>query len=217
MGKRPFLWMFAGFVLVIFVAWGVGFSLSSREAAPTRPVNQASANEYRGWAVDPVVDAPDFTLTDQHGNSFSMSDQAGKAVVLFFGYTTCPDVCPTTLAQFKAVKAELGEAAEDVEFVFVSVDPERDTQERMARYVSLFDESFIGLTGDRESLEKVWEAYGIMVERAENPDNPESYWVNHTSLSYVVDPEGQMQLVHPFGLPEEDVVYDLRKILGERA
>lgn len=222
MGKRPLLWMFTGFILVVFVAWGIGFTLSSRQvdgpagASQRAQSSQSAGNDYRGWPVDPVVRAPDFTLVDQHGEEFQMSDQVGKAVVLFFGYTTCPDVCPTTLAQFRDVKSELGEAAEDVQFVFVSVDPERDTQERLGRYMALFDESFIGLTGDQANLKKVWEEYGIFVERAEDPDNPQSYWVNHTSLSYVVDPQGMLQLVHPFGALEEDVVHDLLEIVNER-
>ena len=210
---RPVLWV-AVVIVAALAAWTGWRTLSGGEP---RPGAGQTAADLRGWLVDPVIEAPDFTLVDQHGREFRLSDQEGKAVVLFFGYTMCPDVCPTTLAQYRDVKRELGEAADGVTFVFVTVDPERDTQERLARYVSNFDPAFVGLRGDREAMAKVWNDYGILVERVYNPENPERYSVNHTSLSYVVDKQGRLRLVHPFGFPLEDVVHDLRTLIEERA
>lgn len=217
MGKRSLLWTFGAFVLIVVVAWGIGYTLSSKEIQNDKAQDEvASEGSYRGWVVDPVVAAPDFLLTDQDGRPFRFSDLEGTAVVLFFGYTTCPDVCPTTLAQFRDVKAALAHAAEHVRFVFVSVDPERDSPQQLKRYLAIFDESFIGLTGDAEVLARVWDDYGIAVERVDQPGAPGNYWVNHTSLSFIVDTDGLLRLVHPFGMPPEDMVHDLIHVVAQR-
>lgn len=168
---------------------------------------------FHGGTLNPPRPAPDFVLIDQHGEPFRLRDQKGKAVVLFFGYTTCPDVCPGTLAHYRRVKEMLGEDADRVEFVFITVDPERDTTERLAEYVAIFDPEFIGLTGDRADLERVWADYGVYAERVDEPDSPVGYWMNHTSLSYVIDPKGDLRLAHLFGTPVEAVVEDLRRLL----
>lgn len=174
---------------------------------------QATETGFHGGVLNPPQPAPDFALVDQHGRTFRLRDHSGKVVVLFFGYTTCPDVCPGTLAHYRRVKEMLGEDAERVEFVFVTVDPERDTTERLGEYVSIFDPEFYGLTGDRAVLERVWADYGVYAERVDDPDSPVGYWMNHTSLSYVVDPRGDLRLAHLFGTPVEHVVEDLRKLL----
>ena len=98
--------------------------------------SQSAGNEYhfQGSRIDPPIAAPDFTLTQANGEEFQLSEQRGKVVLIFFGYTFCPDVCPTTLAEYKVIHEELGEAAEQVEFVYITVDPERDTPEVIDRY-----------------------------------------------------------------------------------
>lgn len=207
------VWTVVAFALALAV--GLAAWLTRGKDGP--PTFQEVASQYRGWPVDPVIEAPDFTLVDQHGREFRLSDQRGRAVVLFFGYTMCPDVCPATLAHLRDVKRELGPAAEDVRFVFVTVDPERDTQERLARYLALFDQDFVGLTGERAALEKMWSDYGVYVERVDNPQNPENYAMNHTSLTYIVDKQGRLLLVHPFGMPREDVVHDLQVLVQSGA
>lgn len=170
---------------------------------------------FFGTPLDPARQAPDFTLTDSKGSLYRLSDQRGDAVVLFFGYTSCPDVCPTTLAHFRQVKKELGEEAEGVQFVFVSVDPERDTPERLAAYVSAFDPEFVGLTGSRPELEAVWREYGIYVERVETPGSAAGYFVNHTSASFVIDPQGNLRLLHLYGAPADEVAADLKRLMAE--
>src|SRR5512135_226101 len=102
---------------------------------------------FHGSVIDPPVRAADFSLIDQNGASYRLSDQKGKTVLLFFGYTHCPDECPGTLAQFKQIKQLLGKKADQVEFAMITVDPERDTVGQLRNYVPGFDPSFIGLTG----------------------------------------------------------------------
>jgi len=206
-------WIVALLIVAIAGAgwWGVQYWKSRTSQAPLGP------KDFYGGVLDPPRPAPDFTLTDQYGEAFRLSDQRGDVVVLFFGYTTCPDVCPGTLAQYRRVKAALGEDADRVEFVFVTVDPERDTQERLAEYIALFDPEFHGLWADRATLEEVWRLYGVYVERVEAPESSAGYLVNHTSLSYVIDPRGNLRLAHFYGMPVEQVVHDLQLLLSERA
>ena len=202
--------------LVIVVAagagwWGEQYWKSRTSQAPLGP------QDFYGGVLDPPQPAPDFTLIDQYGETFRLSDQRGDVVVLFFGYTTCPDVCPGTLAQYRRVKAALGEDADRVQFVFVTVDPERDTQERLAEYIALFDPEFHGLWADRTTLEQVWRLYGVYVEPVEAPGSSAGYLVNHTSLSYVIDPRGNLRLAHFYGTPVEQIAHDLKLLLSERA
>ena len=120
-----------------------------------------SSPSFRGNALDSPVAAPDFALTDQHGQPFRLSEQRGNVVILFFGYASCPDVCPTTLGMWRRVQTELGDDAQRVRFVFVTVDPERDTQERLREHLTIFSPDFIGLTGTPADLEPVYQAYGV--------------------------------------------------------
>lgn len=213
-------------VLVTVLGWGVLQFDASRGGVPPAP--SVAESDRAGWigdgpgqaepafyggVLDPPQQAPDFALIDQHGRPFRLRDHNGKVVVLFFGYTTCPDVCPGTMAHYRRVKERMGEDAGRVEFVFITVDPDRDTQERLAEYVAIFDPEFYGLTGPQEALEQVWKAYGVYAERVEAPDSPVGYWMNHTALSYVIDTEGNLRLAHLFGTPVEEVVADLQRLL----
>jgi protein SCO1/2 len=168
---------------------------------------------FRGNVLDSPVLAPDFVLTDQHGESFRLSEQRGRVVVLFFGYASCPDVCPTTLGVWKRVYVELGADAEKVRFVFVTVDPERDTQERLREHLALFSPDFVGLTGTLEELESVYQAYGVYREKEALPGSELGYQVTHTASAYVIDPDGYWRLRHLFGTPAEDIVHDIRRLL----
>ncbi len=210
---------FATITLVLAIALGAGWwavtEWGARSSSSLSTNEVAGGQNFFGGTLDPPRAAPDFTLSDQHGATYRLSEQRGDVVVLFFGYTTCPDVCPTTLAQYRQVKNLLGEDAERVQFVFVTVDPERDDEERLNQYISLFDREFLGLTGDAEALQAVWRDYGVYVERVEAPDSPVGYWMNHSSVSYVVDAKGDLRLIHLYNTPNDDVVHDLRLLLAE--
>ncbi len=175
------------------------------------PAHQA---QFHGATFDPIEPAPNIELTTHRGQPFSLSDQKGNVVVLFFGYTSCPDVCPTTLAHFRHVKQRLGDAAEDVRFVMITVDPERDNQDRMRQYVEAFDPEFIGLTGSMEELKVVWDAFFVQPEKIEVPGSALEYAVSHPASSYVVDPQGNLRLLHFYGLPADVVAEDLEKLLS---
>lgn len=206
--------------LIVLVAIGAGWwavaQWGARSPGSLSTLQSPGAAEhiFVGGILDPPRAAPDFILLDQRGATYRLSDQVGDVVVLFFGYTTCPDVCPTTLAQYRQVKNLLGEDADRVQFVFVTVDPERDTPDRLDQYISLFDREFHGLTGDVEALQAVWRDYGVYVERVEAPDSPVGYWMNHSSVSYVVDPKGDLRLIHLYNTPNDDIVHDLRLLLA---
>lgn len=171
--------------------------------------------QYQGSLIDPPVPAADFSLSDQNGNLFRLSDQKGAAVLIFFGYTNCPDVCPVTLTEFKQIKQIMGDQVEKLRFVFITVDPERDTAEQMQSFLSNFDPSFSGLTAARAELEPVWQAYGVY-QAVSEAASESGYLVDHTSRIYVIDPQGNWKLTYPFGTEVDKMVSDLRHLMSEQ-
>ena len=134
-----------------------------------------------------------FALTDHTGKMRTLGDFRGKVVVMFFGFTRCPDVCPTTLAELKAVKEQLGEDGKRLQVLFVTVDPERDTQKLLADYVPAFDQSFLGLYGDMAATARVAKDFRVFYQKAPGK-TPDSYTVDHTAGSYIFDPQGRLRL-----------------------
>ena len=169
---------------------------------------------YRGTTyAEPFLPAPEILLTKADGDEFKLSDQRGKVVVLFFGYTSCPDVCPTTLAEMKLVMDKLGEkAAQNVQIVLVSVDPDRDTPERIQDYADHFHPSFLGLSGAQNELEPIWKDYSIVREAVES-DSAFGVIINHTARLFMVDPQGNLRLTYGYGTPVEDIVHDIKLLL----
>ena len=172
--------------------------------------------EYRGSVLEEPLSVPDLVLTDQYGQPFSISEQQGKVLLLFFGYTNCPDVCPTTLATWRSVHEELGNDADNVRFAFVTVDPERDSQERLGRHVNAFNPDFIGLRGTTEELEAVYDFFDVYYEKDTSSGSALGYLVSHTATTFVVDPEGQWRLRETYGTPVEDIVKDVRILLEDQ-
>jgi protein SCO1/2 len=169
---------------------------------------------YHGSMLETPVTAPEIHLGDQEGNSFSLGDQRGKVVLLAFGYTNCPDVCPITLAQFKQIKAGLGGDAALVRFVLITVDPERDTPERLKQYLGSFDPEFTGLTSSRSDLERVWQEYGVFQEK-QAPDSSGNYAVDHTARIYAIDKGGNFRLTYPYDMQASAIVEDVRHLVEE--
>ncbi len=167
---------------------------------------------FQGSYFEQALPAADFTLQDQHGRPFTLSQQRGKVVLIFFGYTSCPDVCPTTLGEYKKIAQRLGERADQVAFVMITADPERDTPERLGNYVSTFHPDFLGLTGSPEALQAVYDAYGVFVEKEES-ESKANYLVSHTSRVYVIDPDGNLRLTFPFGMAAESMAEDVLHLL----
>lgn len=179
-----------------------------------------SPYQLRGAVIENPQPAPDISLMDANGSRFQISQQRGQLVYLFFGYTNCPDVCPMTLSEMKQLRARLGAQAGQVRFVFVTVDPERDTPERLRAYLSAFDPQFIGLTGSLEELQPVWQAYDVgreIQDKEHSVDHEDQggYLVSHSSRTYVIDRRGRLRVSYAFGTPPEDIESDLRYLLKE--
>ena len=161
---------------------------------------------------EPYPTAPQIKLIKMNGETFRLSDEKGKIVLLFFGYTSCPDVCPTTLAELKQVMDGMGNQAEQVQVVFVSVDPKRDTPEKIQQYVEHFNQNFIGLSGSTDELQIIWDNYGVFREEVES-DSAFGYIVNHTARTYLIDADGNLRLSYGFQTPVNDIVSDLKILL----
>ncbi len=169
---------------------------------------------YQGSLIDPPVPAADFSLPAGDGATFTLAEQRGKVVLLFFGYTHCPDVCPTTLYDFQKIKTRLGEQADAVRFVFITVDPERDTVDVLEEYVTTFDPDFVALSGDLDQLEAVWQAYGVFRQK-QDIGSAGGYAMDHTARVYVIDAQGNLRLTFPFGMAAEAMADDLIHLLNE--
>jgi protein SCO1/2 len=137
--------------------------------------------------------AKGFSLTDHTGKPRTLEDFRGKVVVLFFGYTRCPDVCPTTMVELKEVMGKLGKDADRVQVVFVTLDPERDTAQVLAQYVPAFDSRFMGLRGDLPATQKMAKDFKVYFEKRVGT-TADSYTIDHTAASYVFDPAGRLRL-----------------------
>jgi protein SCO1 len=205
--KKRFLMMPRHFLLLgLAILTGLGAVLATQIFVPPY--------KYQGSLYDPPLPAKDFVLPDQRGNPFQLSEQQGRVVLLFFGYINCPDVCPITLTEFRQIKSMLGERAERVDFVFITVDPERDTPERIAAHLQNFDPTFIGLTGELADLEAVWDSYGVFQAKVD-VGSAAGYLVDHTSRVYAIDAAGDLRLTYSFGTGSQVMAEDIYHLLEE--
>jgi protein SCO1/2 len=156
----------------------------------------------------------DFRLTDHKGKVRTLADFRGKVVVMFFGYTQCPDVCPTTMMEMTAVLQQLGADAQRVQMLFVTVDPERDTRELLSNYVPAFDPSFLGLYGDLETTARTAKEFRVFYQKQPG-STPTGYTVDHTAGSYVFDTQGKVRLFARYGDGGANLVADLRTLLKQ--
>jgi protein SCO1/2 len=154
-------------------------------------------------------------LSDHNGQNRSLGDFRGKAIVIFFGYTSCPDICPTTLSRLAEVLKVLGPEAEKVQVLFVSLDPERDTRERLKEFVPWFHHSFLGLYGDAAQTKAVSEEFRVFSSRKE-VGSQLGYVLDHSSGAYVYDPAGRLRLYVRDSASVEDIVTDVRQLLAGR-
>jgi protein SCO1/2 len=157
--------------------------------------------------------AKGFSLTDHTGKPRTLADFKGKVVVVFFGYTQCPDVCPTTMAEMASVMQKLGPLADQVQVLFITLDPERDTQQLLAQYVPAFDKRFIGLRGTPEQTAKTAKDFKVFYSKVPGTE-PGSYTIDHTAGSYVFDRDGRLRLFIHHGQGADPIVHDLRQLLS---
>ena len=168
---------------------------------------------FKNTDVTGIDYARDFALTDHTGKARTLADFRGKVVLIFFGYTQCPDVCPTTMAEMASVMQRLGPRADRVQVLFVTLDPARDTQQRLAEYVPSFDRRFLGLRGDEAATEKAAHAFKIFYQKVPG-SKPGEYTIDHTAGSYVFDAQGKVRLFVRHDQGPEPIVHDMELLLA---
>tara|TARA_R110000787_G_scaffold286397_1_gene404640 strand:- start:27597 stop:28202 length:606 start_codon:yes stop_codon:yes gene_type:complete len=160
-----------------------------------------------------VAFTPTFSLTDQSGNAVTEQTYRGKWLLVFFGFTNCPDICPTTLADLASVMEQLGADAKAIKPLFISVDPDRDQLETMAEYVSAFHPAIVGLTGTGPQIAETAGSFKAYFEKQPHESAPDGYTMGHTSAVYLVSPDGAFVRTYSYGTPPEEIVTDLRQKL----
>jgi len=201
-------------LLVSLLVAGVAVTTLSRDAArpEAAPAHDAArSGGMRAGAFDPAHPAPDFSLPGSDGSEVTLARYRGKVVLLTFGFTYCAAVCPTTLATLAQARSKLGKAADSVQVIFVTVDPARDDAAHMRDYLKAFDRAFIGATGTPDALAAVREKYGVTaVKRGTGPD----YAMDHTSSIFLIDRDGKLRAMMPFGHDPVDFVHDIQILLA---
>jgi protein SCO1/2 len=173
-----------------------------------------TASIFKNTDITGLEYARDFALTDHNGKARTLADFKGKAVLVFFGYTQCPDVCPTTLSELAAVMKELGPQADQVQVLFVTVDPERDTPALLKQYVPSFDPRFLGLVGDAAATEKVAKEFKVFFQKVPGKTT-QTYSMDHTAGSYVFDAKGKVRLFVRHGQGPGPIAHDLKLLLDK--
>ena len=198
-----------GAIVIAALAAGLVLGGMIRDDAPVN-VESGAATQLERYEI-----GGEFELTNQRGERMRLSDLAGDAVVMFFGYTFCPDICPATLARMREVKAALPpEDAARFTGVLVSVDPARDTPQRLGQYVEFFDPEFIGLTGSAGEITEIARRYGaqFMIPEGQAEDG---YLVNHSSIGYLIDPAGYVRALYYGDEPIEAIAANVREVIEE--
>lgn len=172
-----------------------------------------ASTTFRNSDVTGLGYARDFALNDQDGKLRTLADFKGKVVVIFFGYTQCPDVCPTTMSEMAAVMKQLGTDADRVQVLFVTLDPQRDTPALLKQYVPAFDPRFIALSGDQDATAKVAKEFRVFYQKVPGKDAG-SYTMDHTAASYVFDAQGRVRLFVRHGQGPEPIAQDLKILLS---
>lgn len=172
----------------------------------------SAADALKAGVFEPPRAAPELALQASKGGQLSLADYRGKVVLLGFGFTSCPEVCPTTLAVLAQARKKLGEQGEQLQVVYVTVDPERDTADRMRAYLGGFDPTFIGGTGTAAQLATTRKNYGVMAEKKPVGN---SYSVAHSSSVHLIDRKGLLRGMMPYGRLPDDYVHDVRALLNE--
>lgn len=175
-----------------------------------------ASEEFKGTEVRPPRAAPALAAQNWDGEAFTLAALNDKVVIVFFGYTYCPDVCPFALAKMKQLKARLGNHADDVEMVFVSVDPLRDTLEKLATYVPHFDRSFYGLRLEFDELESIKQPFGLTIQYGQPKEGPNTgsyYYVDHTGTFFLIDRAGNLRVKSPPDATVDDLLHDVTALL----
>lgn len=176
---------------------------------------QAANDRLKAGVFEPPQPAPEFAIQGSDGSALNLARFKGKLVLLVFGFTRCPEVCPTTLATLAQARKELGADAADVQVVYVTVDPERDDVARIRQYLAAFDKSFVGGTDAPARLADMRKRYGVVAEKIPEPQ-PNAYGMNHSTSVYLIDRAGKLRAMMPYGHEAKDFVHDLKLLLASK-
>jgi len=191
------------------VAARVGVSLLLGAAAA---VAAAPPSGFKAGVFEPARPAPEFALRGSDGSELTLARYRGKVVLMSFGFTHCAAVCPITLATLAQARGALGPAADALQVVFVTVDPERDPAPRLKAYLAAFDASFVGATGAPDALAAMRKSYGVMAAKVPMADG---YAMDHTSSVFLIDREGKLRALMPYGHDAKDFVHDVKLLLAK--
>ena len=175
------------------------------------PAASDAPPELKAGILSPVKTAPELELAGTDDQPISLERYRGKVVLLAFGFSNCGEVCPATLATLAGARKKLGTDGDGVQVVYVTVDPERDTKEQMKKYLAAFDSTFVGGVGTRAEIDEAQKRYGISSSKNMNPDG--SYTIGHSSSIYIIDRDGGLRAVMPYGHTVDDFVHDLQILL----
>ena len=198
--QRKILLLIVGVMGAVLLIWAAAF---------------AEPYKLHGSEITSDLPAPVISLTRANGSPFQIESLRGRIALIFFGYTSCPDYCPTTMADMKRVKDELGEKGDQVDVLLITVDPMRDTPLGIQAYVAGFDETFIGLSGSESELEPVWQGYGVYREIS-GSHHDAAYSVDHSTRLYLVDKSNRLRVTYAYGTPVQDLADDIRYLLREK-
>jgi len=176
-------------------------------------VVDAGDADFKSGVFDPPSAAPDFELQGSNGSPVVLSKFRGKVVALAFGFSYCQRVCPVTLANLSEVFKKLGAAATDVQVIFVSVDPDRDTPSRLREYLQFFNPTFLGATGKKGQIDAVRQAYGVFADKVQSENKKLGYEVHHSSSIFLIDREGKLRVLVPFGRSPQAILNDVNLLL----
>jgi len=168
---------------------------------------------FKSGVFDPPRLAPDFTLDGSNDAPLTLSAYRGKVVALAFGFSYCPRICPVTLAKLAQVSSKLGASANELQVLFVTVDPDRDTPARLREFLSFFNPAYLGGTGEKAKLEALRQLYGVSATRAVSDNAKLGYEVHHSASIYLIDREGKLRLLVPFGKSVDDILHDVQLLL----
>ncbi|MFQ5398290.1 MAG: SCO family protein [Anaerolineae bacterium] len=197
-------WIVGGVVAFLVAGWFVLQAMGVRLFGPP---------EFHGTVVQSPSPEANFTLTAHTGEKMSLYDFRGKVVLIYFGYTFCPDACPATMVELKKAKEALGRDGDKIQVLLVTLDPARDTPEVLADYVSHFDPSFIGMTGSEDEIAAAAIPFGIFYEKREGTAAT-GYLLDHTAAVAVLDQESYLRLIYPFGTRGDDIAADLAYLIN---
>lgn len=170
----------------------------------------------RGTPITEVIQPSDVELVNQHGEAFRFSDYQGHPVLMFFGYTHCPDFCPFTLSTWLQVKQALGEEADNIRYVFITLDPERDDEATLTRHLAHFSPDFIGLTGSKANLEQLYEDFDVFYQKVGDTGSAIGYLMSHSVYIYLLDEQGYARFEYSFQDGPEAMVNDIHQLAGNK-